>query len=745
MAIYHMSVKAVSRSAGRSSTGAAAYRSGEKIMDERTGEIHDYTRKGGVEFSEIVMPSGATWEPSRSELWNAAELAEKRKDACVAREHEIALPKELSAEQRTELAQQYAQDLADRHGCAVDVAIHSPHKDKGGDANDNYHAHLLCTTREVDGQGLGQKCQREKAGQNRAADLELERSTWAGLQNTALEKTGHSERVDHRSLEAQGIDREPTAHKGPAVTEMERRGIQTEVSKRLEAARDAGEFERNLGRAIDSAIQIQTTSLASALAEKAAITTQRKLDHDLDHKRRAPPSRLADMPRLSGGHHASDIPRAHDVLRQAAHGDVGIGTTKPDLPGVQQSQSAGGVRPESRYSPENMAKREAEQSAKVAAIEKQVNASDLTPEQRAVVLARVRENAAKPTPSNQPREAGKAASPPQAGAVEPVLPEKPKEVPEIAPEAPLPDALDVSFADARLTQAEHELVHRAVDAAKSGDEAEQKRVNAELSQASTDITRSLQGPWQPLSSGEIEQIAKNQMNAEHKAKGWSEPWALNGENNYKRLEQSALQAVNHHRSAPKPLYFGKKEYEEKDDALLKNYESWKAAAPDADKEMQARVARMVPEAEKRHADHETRRQEILGRREALRSIETQLETAMEYVKDKQLVGQVRAAEGALSKDPQDSAALERLAKCQVALELRHGAAKEKTKPPTYPSERETEAKGPARQREAILAKELERTNKRTDTELCISLERKKEMESVRQQERTKSRERTMGR
>ena len=124
MAIYHMSVKAISRSAGRSGTAAAAYRAAEKVVDLRTGEIHDYRRKRGVELSEIVMPDGTTWEPTRAELWNAAEQSEKRKDSCVAREHEVALPKELTGEQRLQLVREYAADIANRHGCAVDFSIH---------------------------------------------------------------------------------------------------------------------------------------------------------------------------------------------------------------------------------------------------------------------------------------------------------------------------------------------------------------------------------------------------------------------------------------------------------------------------------------------------------------------------------------------------------------------------------------------------------------------------------------------
>src|SRR5471030_2432675 len=125
MAIYHLSVKAVSRSAGRSATAAAAYRAGCEIVDQRTGEIHDYTRKGGV------------------------EAAERRKDACVAREFEVALPDELSPAERRRLAVDFAKEMANREGCAVDVAIHAPGKE--GDSR-NHHAHILRTTRKV---GLG--------------------------------------------------------------------------------------------------------------------------------------------------------------------------------------------------------------------------------------------------------------------------------------------------------------------------------------------------------------------------------------------------------------------------------------------------------------------------------------------------------------------------------------------------------------------------------------------------------------
>jgi hypothetical protein len=251
MAIYHLSVKAISRSAGRSATAAAAYRAGVEITDTRTGEVHDYTRKRGIVSADLILPAGAPeWAADRSALWNAAEHAERRKDACVAREYEVALPSELPAEARRQLALDFAQEMADREGCAVDVAIHEP--SKGGD-NRNHHAHIMRTTRKVEAEGLGAKLDTEKAGRSRTADLEAVRARWAELTNERLRQHGIEATVDHRSLKAQGIDREPTQHLGPTATAIERRTGQTsrkrqdfdqDIAERLERAKAAGELER---------------------------------------------------------------------------------------------------------------------------------------------------------------------------------------------------------------------------------------------------------------------------------------------------------------------------------------------------------------------------------------------------------------------------------------------------------------------------------------------------------------------
>lgn len=228
MALYSLSTKTISRKAGRSAVAAAAYRSGAELVDERTGVVHDYTRRRGVEHVEIMALDGIAIADSAA-LWNAAEAAEKRRDARVAREVLVALPAELDAGQRTELAQAITRDLVERYGVAAELAIHAP--DRDGDQR-NHHAHILITTRRWNHDGPGAKSQLEmsntqlkQAGLPKAADeLTAMRERWARMQNIALERAGVGARVDHRSLEAQGIDRVPQIHQGNYATQMIRQG-----------------------------------------------------------------------------------------------------------------------------------------------------------------------------------------------------------------------------------------------------------------------------------------------------------------------------------------------------------------------------------------------------------------------------------------------------------------------------------------------------------------------------------------
>lgn len=228
MAIYHMSVKPVQRSKGRSSTAAAAYRAACVIEDKRTGLEHDYTKKEGVKHTEIITPDGVNI-PTRSDLWNAAEAAEKRKDGCTAREYEVNLPYELNEQQRTELAQDFCRQLAKIHGIAVDLCIHKPtdKEVKAGADPRNHHAHILTTTRKITNDGLTDKADIEKAGRKRKDDLKATREMWATTANKHLEMAGVDVRIDARSLKDQGSSLKPTIKMGKVATQMEREPLYT--------------------------------------------------------------------------------------------------------------------------------------------------------------------------------------------------------------------------------------------------------------------------------------------------------------------------------------------------------------------------------------------------------------------------------------------------------------------------------------------------------------------------------------
>jgi hypothetical protein len=221
MAVYFLRSRHVSRGKGARATRAAAYRAGERIRDERTGEIYDYSGRHDVTYKEIIIPADLAgqpemaWARDRSTLWNAAEEAGKQRNSRLAREWLVLLPPELSAEQRSTLARRFGVELAEHYRCAVDLAIHRPKP--GADPRHN-HAHLLMTTRELTPRGLGKRLSLELSGRPRyqaglQGDARTEfvaiRSRWASLTNEALRQAGVAERVDHRSFAAQGIDRDP--------------------------------------------------------------------------------------------------------------------------------------------------------------------------------------------------------------------------------------------------------------------------------------------------------------------------------------------------------------------------------------------------------------------------------------------------------------------------------------------------------------------------------------------------------
>jgi hypothetical protein len=218
VAIYRCEFKIISRSSGHRACAAAAYRAGEKIMDERYGAAHDYTRKTGVAASFILAPQNAPdWMSNRTELWNAVEAVERRKDAQLCREVLLSLPHEMTDEQREALVRQFVHDQFVSRGMVADVNIHT-HSPSGDERND--HAHILLTTRTLTASSFGPK---ERSWNSRDFVHET-REAWADAQNRSFEQLGLDCRVDHRSLADQGIDREPEPKLGSHATEAIRNG-----------------------------------------------------------------------------------------------------------------------------------------------------------------------------------------------------------------------------------------------------------------------------------------------------------------------------------------------------------------------------------------------------------------------------------------------------------------------------------------------------------------------------------------
>lgn len=247
MAIYHLCIQIISRGKGKTAVSAAAYRAGEKITSEHDGSVHDYTRKGGIIHSEILLPAKAPKEYSdRAVLWNAVEKAEKNGNAQLAREIEISLPRELSWEQNILLARRYVREQFVDKGMCADICFHEKRD------GENPHAHIMLALRPIDERGEwiaksrkeyildenGEKIRLPsgafKSRKINATDwsdrgkAEEWRKAWAAHCNTALRLNHVDAVIDHRSYERQGIEQIPTIHLGPAASQMERKGIATE-------------------------------------------------------------------------------------------------------------------------------------------------------------------------------------------------------------------------------------------------------------------------------------------------------------------------------------------------------------------------------------------------------------------------------------------------------------------------------------------------------------------------------------
>jgi Ti-type conjugative transfer relaxase TraA len=263
MAIYHFAAKVISRANGSSALAAAAYRSASRLHDQRLDRHHDFSNKAGVVHSEVMLPDGAPEEwRDREKLWNAVEAAEVRKDAQLAREVEFALPRELDQAEGIRLAREFVEREFVKRGMVADLNVHW---DIGADGEPKPHAHVMLTMREASGEGFGAKVR----DWNRTDLLDHWREAWASHVNQRLAELDIDARVDHRSLEAQGIDLEPQHKIGPAAARMAGQGLESErLAQHAEIARSNG--EKLLARpalALDAITHSQATFTTRDLAK----------------------------------------------------------------------------------------------------------------------------------------------------------------------------------------------------------------------------------------------------------------------------------------------------------------------------------------------------------------------------------------------------------------------------------------------------------------------------------------------
>ena len=228
MAIYHLSAKIVSRKEGRSVVAAAAYRSGNSLHDHQVAQTFDYTRKSGVDHTEILAPTESpSWIHDRETLWNTIERIERRKDAQLAREIEIGLPVELTKERQVELLRDFTQRTFVSSGMVADIALHR-------DNLENPHAHILLTLRDLTREGFGTK----RREWNARAELSKWREQWAGIANEHLLRAGLDIHIDHRTLEAQGIDLLPGRKLGLSAERQRQPDLPPKLAERIAEQRE---------------------------------------------------------------------------------------------------------------------------------------------------------------------------------------------------------------------------------------------------------------------------------------------------------------------------------------------------------------------------------------------------------------------------------------------------------------------------------------------------------------------------
>lgn len=656
VAIYHLSVKTVSRSAGRSSTAAAAYRAGVEITDERTGEVHDYRRKAGVESAEIFLPDSAPkWATDRAKLWNAAEQAETRKNSTVAREFEIALPAELTPSQRERLAHDFTKAIVQKYGFAADCAIHAPGKD--GDSK-NHHAHILCTTRKLTAEGFAAKTRELDDRATGAAQVVEVRELFANMTNAALERAGQVARVDHRSLEAQGIDREASIHLGPAATAIERRGETSEKTQHhqerqreaegkvaamvaiAEAQAKAAAEQAAAAAAREAEAQREAAARAQAeaqaQAEQLAINTKLAADAKEKEDDRIRAAALAALAKSSG---ATDRASAFTVADHAAI-DAAIGASKGDLGAAKSNierafentkRNGRGLEGAVQGAERRVARNHLEGCA--PAVAKQLGNVNHVLQQLVQYLPRIAHSiaaAAKAVTKQLQQATARAPERPTAAA-----PASVKAIPPPAPEKPPTAVFEPALSDADRKQIAQ--LDDAIERAARGDQKAMQglprlldKLDDERRAASHAYDRAQP---KPFDSRNVQQdayyarqaAAKLDVNAQAAARGvnavpyppgLSGQWATDHHSSYETALAKATKDLGHHAREPRPEGFWKKKetaaYDAKTAELQSKVSGW-------EKEIGWRAEALKAAAKAREpqdAEHVSRAKESYDREQA---------------------------------------------------------------------------------------------------------------------------------
>jgi Ti-type conjugative transfer relaxase TraA len=267
MAIYHLHVKVIGRKSGSSAVASAAYRSASRLRDDRLERSHDFSGKRGVVQSEVMLPENApeAWS-DRERLWNDVEAFEIRKDAQLAREVEFAIPREMTQAQGIELARDFVRAEFVEQGMIADLNVHW---DFGEDGMPKPHAHVMLTMRAVDENGFGQKAREW----NRTEMVERWRERWAELANERLAELDIDARIDHRSLETQGIALEPQSQIGAPAKRLENRAIEGDGAETA----DRAEMHREIARGNGARIIADPSLGLDSITQQQSTFTQRDM------------------------------------------------------------------------------------------------------------------------------------------------------------------------------------------------------------------------------------------------------------------------------------------------------------------------------------------------------------------------------------------------------------------------------------------------------------------------------------